>query len=152
MSNNLTANKDRFMRGGVLSLLLIVVAGVLWGQIIWNNLRPDDPFLDGWQPYEAVAFQEAVAGGGPVIVEVYASWCPTCIVQHQAFEEVWSRQAYPELKAFRVDYDRDQDFVTANDIRGTGILIHYRDGVERGRFAGLTSPETISAFLQRATR
>ncbi len=138
------------MGGGAITLALALVAAWLWGGMALRAFRADDPLLNGWLPYEAAAFEQAVATGGPVIVEVYAPWCPTCIAQHQAFEEVWSRESWPELTAFRVDYDADKAFREANDVRSTGLLMLYRDGREVLRQPGLTTPEAVRGFLDKS--
>ncbi len=136
--------------GGALTLVLALVAAWLWGGMILRSFRADDPLLNGWRPYEAAAFEAAVAEGGPVIVEVYAPWCPTCIAQHKAFEEVWSRESWPGLTAFRADFDADKPFRDANGIRSTGLLLLYRDGREVLRRPGVTTPEAVKAFLDEA--
>ena len=138
--------------GGAVTLALVLAAVWLWGGMLVRSFRADDPLLNGWQPYEPAAFGQAVIRGGPVIVEVYAPWCPTCIAQHKAFEEVWSRESWPDLTAFRVDFDEDKAFREANGIRSTGLLLLYRDGREVLRQPGLTTPDEVRGFLDRSTR
>jgi thiol-disulfide isomerase/thioredoxin len=86
--------------------------------------------------------------GEPLLVEVYASWCPTCLAQHKAFEQLIEEGRQPDVRAIRVDFDRDTIFRERNNLNYTGILIFYRNGKEVTRVAGLTSAEKIEAFLQ----
>lgn len=125
---------------------LIVVA--LYGNLIYMNLRSDDPLLAGWEEYATPRFETLLDRGEPILVEVYASWCPTCLAQHKAFEEMIDSGQQPVLSALRVDFDRDLDFRERNGLNYTGILILYRNGAEIARASGLTSPESITRFLR----
>ncbi len=135
--------------GTVINIGLVLVIVVLGGQLIWNNLRPDDPLLPEWEPYTQERFDALSATGAPVVVEVYASWCPTCIAQHAAFKELWARKTYDAIHFMRVDYDADSAFVNAQGIRGTGTLLLYRKGLEIRRANGLIAADDIETFLDR---
>ena len=128
MTDAETPKKSGLRGVGLFGVAIIGVAALLWGQIIWNNLRADDPLLEGWEPYSEAGFEAAIATGGPVVVEIYASWCPVCIVQHQVFEEVWSTQTYPTLTAIRVDFDKDRAFIEKHNVEATGLLLYFRNG------------------------
>lgn len=133
----------------ILTVALVVAVTFVGGRLLWTNLRAPDPLLAGWQDYSAPTFEEAIRNGGPVIVEAYASWCPTCIVQHQAFERLWSRRSYPGVTFIRIDYDRDSAFRDSHGIEATGLLLHFENGQEIERRGGLTSETDIEAFLDR---
>lgn len=124
-----------------------LIAIILWGNLLYMNVRPDDPILPGWEEYNTKRFGELMERGDPLLVEVYASWCPTCLAQHKAFENLIEEGRQPNIRAVRVDFDRDVDFRTQNNLNYTGILILYRDGKEVTRIAGLTSADKIEAFL-----
>jgi thiol:disulfide interchange protein len=40
------------------------------------------------QPFDTSAFQQAQAAGKPILVDVTASWCPTCKVQRPIVQEI----------------------------------------------------------------
>ncbi|WP_262695519.1 thioredoxin family protein [Kordiimonas aquimaris] len=124
-----------------------LLAIILFGNLIYMNLRSADPILPGWEEYNAQRFSALIERGDPLLVEVYASWCPTCLAQHKAFENLIEEGRQPNVRAIRVDFDRDVDFRTRNSLNYTGILIFYRDGKEVTRVAGLTSADKIEAFL-----
>ena len=124
-----------------------LVAILLWGNLIYMNLRPSDPILPGWEEYATPRFEELMARGEPMLVEVYASWCPTCLLQHKALETLHEEGRGPQIRAIRVDFERDADFINKYGFRSTGTMVLFNDGREVVRQAGLVTPEKIEAFL-----
>jgi len=127
---------------------LIVIA--LWGNLIYMNLRSSDPILPGWEEYEPTRFEELMARNEPVMVEIYASWCPTCLLQHRALETLHEQGKDPEIRAIRVDFDRDEAFINQHGFRSTGTIVIFQGGYQRMRASGLVTADKIDAFLKRA--
>lgn len=125
-----------------------LIAIILWGNLLYMNVRSADPILPGWEEYDADRFETLMARGETLLVEVYASWCPTCLAQHRSFETLIEEGRQPNIRAIRVDFDRDTDFRATNNLNYTGILILYRDGREITRVSGLTSTDKIVEFLK----
>lgn len=115
--------------------------------LAYMNVRDDDPLLSGWQDYNAAAFENLLADGKPVMVEVYAPWCPTCLAQHKAFEALESEGKRPNLATIRVDFDRDVDFRKTYNINYTGTILLFEGGKLTAVQGGLTSPEKLEGFL-----
>lgn len=124
-----------------------LIAILLWGNFIYMNLRPADPILPGWEEYSTPRFEELMKRGEPLLVEVYASWCPTCLLQHEALETLHKEGRGPQIRAIRVDFDRDSDFRAAYGFNHTGTIVLFNDGREAARQSGLVTPDKIQAFL-----
>ena len=139
----MTRLKKIFASVGITGLIAIA----LFGNLIYMNLRPADPILPGWEEYEAVSFDSRLKAGEPMLVEIYASWCPTCLLQHEAFETLHEEGRAPAIRAVRVDFERDEDFVNAHNMQGTGLLVLFKDGREISRAAGLVTSDKIADFL-----
>jgi len=125
-----------------------VIAVILGSALIYMNVRSADPILPGWEEYSPARFEELMASGEPVLMEIYASWCPTCLLQHRAFEELHETGRAPEIRAVRVDFDRDTSFIQAHEYQGTGMLVLFKNGREVAREAGLVSGDKILGFLK----
>lgn len=134
-------------------LNLVIAAGLmavvvhLFGNLIYMNLRSADPILPGWEEYDDVKFNARADRGEPALVEIYASWCPTCKAQHEAFERLIEEGRQPPIRAVRVDFDRDEAFRLKYGLTYTGILMIFDGDREIARQSGLTSPDAIAQFL-----
>lgn len=127
--------------------LLIAVTVYLYGNLIYMNLRPADPILPGWEEFDAAAFARYQASGDPLLVEIYASWCPTCKAQHEAFEQIEESGRRPAIRAIRVDFDRDADFRKSLGINYTGALLIFQGEQRITEGDGLVTPDSILQFL-----
>ncbi|WP_281300743.1 MULTISPECIES: thioredoxin family protein [unclassified Iodidimonas] len=139
-------------KGKILALLLVVLGAVLavspLGSLLYMNVRGADPLLAQWQDYEPVAFEGALQAGDPVLVQIYASWCPTCEAQHQSFTALENKGRVPDARLFRVDFDRDGAFLEKHEVQSTGLLLVFRNGVEVARQGGLVDEGSILSFLE----
>lgn len=137
--------KNIWAKVGITGLIILALSA----NLIYMNLRSADPILDGWEEYEITRFSELMKRDEPVLVEVYASWCPTCLLQHEAFETLHEEGRAPAIRAIRVDYDRDIEFLKKHRLPGTGMLIIFRNGREISRASGLVTPDKIRTFVDQ---
>jgi thiol-disulfide isomerase/thioredoxin len=127
--------------------ITIMMVLALFGNRIYMNLRPSDPILPGWEEYDHAKFETRLAAGEPMLVEVYASWCPTCLRQHKAFEELEEAGKAPNVRAIRVDFDRDIEFRKKFNLNYTGTLMVFKGGEYIAEGAGLVTVEKIDDFV-----
>lgn len=128
---------------GTSGLLIIIVAIFL----AYMNLRTSDPILPGWREYSPELFTELMQQDTPVLVEIYAPWCPTCLLQHEAFETLHEEGRAPKIHALRVDFDRDTAFREQYNISATGMLLIFQKGQIKTHAPGLVTSSKIKAFL-----
>lgn len=102
------------------------------------------------QPFAQAAFDAAVAAGRPVLVEVSASWCPTCAQQKAILSELLARPGLADFTVFEVDFDTRKDLLRAFNARRQSTLIVFGKGAEVGRSVGDTDPVGIEALLRKA--
>lgn len=93
------------------------------------------------QPYTQAAAQKAIASGAPVVVEVYASWCPICQAQASTINSLKNEPAYRDVTFFRVDYDAQKDVVNRLHSPRATIIV-YRGGKEIARESGARPRKT----------
>lgn len=101
------------------------------------------------QPYDKAAAQAAIAFGKPVVLEVYASWCPVCQSQASSIEAMKDKPEFKDISFFRVDFDAQKDVVKAlKSPRAT--LIAYRGGKEVARQSWGATNEEVAKVLMKA--
>jgi thioredoxin 1 len=103
------------------------------------------------QDYNAMAFAAAQAAGKPILVEIHASWCPTCKAQVPILGELEKQDKFKNLMVFRVDFDSQKDAVKAFGARMQSTLITFKGAVETGRSVGDTNAASIAGLLDKTT-
>jgi len=100
--------------------------------------------------FDPVAFDEAVAAGGPVLIDVYAPWCTTCRAQSAVLDDLFARPAFSGFQVFVIDYDSQKDLMRAFGVQQRSTLIAFSGGMEVGRVVGDTRAASIEALLAGA--
>ena len=98
------------------------------------------------QPYEARSFEEAIASG-PVVVHVYAGWCPVCRAQKPILSTLAEDQALAGVKFVTVDFDKDRQFLRTYRVGNQSVILLFKNGQETARLIGITDAENIRARL-----
>ncbi len=101
-------------------------------------------------PFDRSAFDAAVKAGGPVLVDVSATWCVTCHAQEAVLDRLMKSSPYSAFETFVVDYDTEKDIMRTFGVQQRSTLIVYKGGAEVGRLTGDTGADVIEALLARA--
>ena len=99
--------------------------------------------------YDAKSFTAAQAAGKPILVEIQASWCPTCKAQEPILGNLERQDKFKNLVVFRVDFDSQKDAVKAFGARMQSTLITFKGSQETGRSVGDTNPASIATLLDK---
>src|SRR5258708_29252157 len=90
------------------------------------------------QPYEAKAFAEAQAAGGPILVQVQAPWCPVCAKQRPILAELEKTAELGDLTVFNIDFDSQKDLLKEFGVQKQSTLIVFSGKTEKGRSTGVS--------------
>ena len=102
------------------------------------------------QPFTSAALKAAQAAGKPVLVDAYASWCPTCRKQAPTIEAMTKDPAFDQLLILRLDYDTQSTEKRELGIVQQSTLIAFKGSKETDRQVGLTDPDQIRKLAQSA--
>ncbi|ANU06485.1 thioredoxin family protein [Paraurantiacibacter namhicola] len=106
--------------------------------------------VSGWKAYSPASFETLRASGRPIVVDVHASWCPTCRVQAGILDRYRKSDAFGDVAFVRVDYDNDRQFLKDFRIPRQSTILVFKGGREVGRSVAETNPEKLGALLKRA--
>ena len=95
------------------------------------------------------AFADAQKGGGPILVFVEASWCPTCAKERPILSELYKNPSFDALKVFDVNFDTQKDVVKEFGVRMQSTLIAFHGDKEAARATGLTDPTAIKDLVAK---
>lgn len=101
-------------------------------------------------PFDQKAFDAAQASGRPILVEIYASWCPVCKVQRPLLTKLGQNPKYQKIAYFEVDFDRQKDVLRALRVSKQSTLIVFKGKNEVARSTGDTNHVSIEALVAKS--
>jgi thioredoxin 1 len=100
------------------------------------------------QPFDAKAFRSAQAAEKAVLLDVTASWCPTCKQQRPIVAQIEKEK--PDLVVYEVDFDTAKDVLKQFRVQYQSTLIVFRGSKEVARSTGETDAALIHALIEKA--
>lgn len=104
----------------------------------------------GAKPFTPEAFAAAKATGKPVLVDVFAPWCPTCRAQRPILLELSKDPKFKDLIILEVDFDSQKEALRALKVQSQSTLIVFKGAEEKARSVGDTRKPSIEALLDKA--
>lgn len=98
-------------------------------------------------PFSPEAFAAAQAAGKPILVDIWASWCPTCARQAPILKSLYADPANKDLVVFKVDFDAQKGAVAGFHARMQSTLIAFHGTTETARSVGDTVPASVAALV-----
>jgi thioredoxin-like negative regulator of GroEL len=102
------------------------------------------------KPYTKAAFDQAVSAGQPVVLDVQASWCPTCKAQRPIVDALMKEPARRNVTLFRADFDTESALKRQLRVAQQSTFVVFKGGKEVGRSTGETRKEAIAALFDKA--
>lgn len=121
----------------------------LTGASLMISTAPSASFAAG-APFNQAAFNDAQKANRPILVEIHASWCPTCRAQEPIIGELVAQPQFKNLAIFRVDFDGQREEVRAFRAQAQSTLIVFKGATEVGRSVGDTRRDSIAALLSKS--
>lgn len=100
--------------------------------------------------YRSDSFVKLLASGGPLIVHVHADWCSVCRAQMPVMDRVLAGPAYKNVRAVRVNFDREKGFLADYKVVRQSTIIVFKGGKEIARLSYDSDPQRIEQTLARA--
>ena len=101
-------------------------------------------------PYTQAAFDKAVAAGQSVIVDVKASWCPTCKAQQPIVDALLREPKRSNVTLFSADFDTEAALKQRLHVVQQSTFVVFKGGKEVGRSTGETRKDAIAALFDKA--
>lgn len=101
-------------------------------------------------PFTQQEFNKLVQEGKPVVVDVSATWCPTCKAQKPIIDKLSQSAAYKDVAVLNVDFDADKPVLKALKVSTQSTLIAFKGGRETSRSVGDTTVDGIENIFKKA--
>ena len=102
------------------------------------------------KPFDAATFAALQAANKPVLIDVYADWCPTCKQQAPIIAELMASPEFKDYTVLKVNFDTQKDVRRTLRVAEQSTLIVYRGKREVARSIGDTGKDSIAATLRKA--
>lgn len=102
------------------------------------------------KPFSQAAFDKLAQEGKPVVLDISATWCPTCKEQKPIVESLMKQPAYKDVTLMNIDFDSSKPTLKKFKVAMQSTLIAFKGGKETARSVGDTSPEGIEALIKKA--
>lgn len=96
------------------------------------------------------AFKAAQMQDEPILVEIFATWCPTCAQQKSIIDRLAATPEFQKLVILRVDFDTQKDIVRAMGAQMQSTLIVFHGPHLTGVVVGETDPDKLKALLAKS--
>jgi thioredoxin-like negative regulator of GroEL len=103
------------------------------------------------KPFDQATFLALQAAGQPILIDVYADWCPTCKAQEPIVSELLARPQFVGYTRLKVNFDTQKDVRREFGVSQQSTFIIFRGSRELGRSTGDTHVESIASLLSKGT-
>lgn len=86
------------------------------------------------EPFTKTRFDTLQAEGTPILVDIYATWCPTCAKQREVLETYQTANPESDLVILEVDFDDQKEWVKHFKAPRQSTLLLF-DGTEQVWFS-----------------
>ena len=102
------------------------------------------------RPYEAAAFEGALAAGGGVVLAFMVDWCSTCSLQKEVVAELLESPRFAGLSFFVADFDKERELKRRLRVVRQSSFVVFKGGREVARAIGLTERAALEALFAQA--
>lgn len=100
------------------------------------------------QHFTAASFDEAIAGGQPVLVDFFAAWCGPCRMIAPSVEEVAAEFGEKAIVG-KVNVDEEPELAQRFGVMSIPTLIVLKDGKVVEQAVGARGKADIAAMIRR---
>lgn len=101
-------------------------------------------------PFTEVAFKQAQANNEVILIDVFATWCPTCKRQSMILADYFHKNQTSKVKVFVVDFDEQKDWVSYFKAPRQSTLILYKGEKQLWFSVAETKADVITQQLTNA--
>lgn len=107
-------------------------------------------FAGGIMKFTEAGFEQLKQENASILIDVYATWCPTCRKQGKVIKAFFKENPNSELVVLKVDYDKQKPWVKHFKAFRQSTLIRYKGDEEIGRSIAQTDEKKLYNLFKMA--
>ena len=101
------------------------------------------------KPFNQQEFDKLTQEGKPVVLDVNATWCPTCKAQKPIVDGLMKHPAYKAVTLMTIDFDANKPLLKQFKVGTQSTLVAFKGRAEVGRSVGDTTPTGIEGLVKK---
>jgi thiol-disulfide isomerase/thioredoxin len=101
------------------------------------------------KPFDQGAFDKLTQEGKPVVLDINATWCPTCKAQKPIIDGIMKQPAYKDVTLMTLDFDADKPTLKKFKVTMQSTLVAFKGDKEVARSTGDTTPAGLEALVKK---
>lgn len=101
------------------------------------------------KPFNQQSFDQLTYEGKPVVLDISATWCPTCKAQKPIVDGLMKQPAYKDVTLMTIDFDADKALLKKFKVIMQSTLVAFRGTQEVARSVGDTTPEGLEGLIKK---
>jgi len=101
------------------------------------------------RPFSQKDFDTMTASGKAVVLDISATWCPTCKAQKPIIDGLMKQPAYKDVTLMTIDFDANKAELKKFKVGMQSTLVAFKGAKEVGRSVGDTSPEGLEGLIKK---
>ncbi len=101
------------------------------------------------KPFNQKDFDKLTHDGKPVVLDISATWCPTCKEQKPIIDGLMKQPAYKDVTLMTIDFDAAKPTLKKFKVTMQSTLVAFKGDKEVGRSVGDTTPEGLEGLVKK---
>jgi thiol-disulfide isomerase/thioredoxin len=101
------------------------------------------------KPFDQGSYDKLTQEGKPVVLDINATWCPTCKAQKPIIDGLMKQPAYKDVTLMTLDFDADKPTLKKFKVTMQSTLVAFKGDKEVARSTGDTTPAGLEALVKK---
>ena len=101
------------------------------------------------RPFNQKDFDKLASEGKPVVLDISATWCPTCKEQKPIIDGLMMQPAYKDVTLMTIDFDANKPTLKKFKVTMQSTLVAFKGPKELARTVGDTTPDGIEGLIKK---
>ena len=101
------------------------------------------------KPFSQQEFDQLTKEGKAVVLDISATWCPTCKQQKPIIDGLMKQPAYKDVTLMTIDFDSAKPTLKSFKVNMQSTLVAFKGHKEVGRSVGDTTPAGLEGLVKK---